>query len=158
VVLWFVGLTVLGMWAVFNDPAIDYRFVAAGALLPDVADVADPWALPFHSVVIVAAVLGLVMVATVRRRATRRLLLPVPIGMFGHLVLDGVFGVTEVFWWPLSSDGMNRVIPSLDRGLTLVVVQELVGLVALLWGWRKFGLADATRRRALVENGRLSPA
>ena len=36
--LWFAGLSFVMVWNVFRDPAIDYRLVMVGALLPDVVD------------------------------------------------------------------------------------------------------------------------
>ncbi len=45
-VLWFVGLSVALVWLVFQSPALDVRFVAAGALLPWLdALTGGPWVL-----------------------------------------------------------------------------------------------------------------
>ncbi len=33
-VLWFVATAVLAVFFVFDSPAVDHRFVAAGAVLP----------------------------------------------------------------------------------------------------------------------------
>jgi len=47
-------------------------------------------------------------------------------------------------------------LPSVSRGAWYVPL-ELAGAVALAWGWRRFGLADSTRRRAFLTTGRLRP-
>ena len=36
--LWFIGTAVVSVWYIFRDPRFDYRFLAVGAVLPDVID------------------------------------------------------------------------------------------------------------------------
>jgi hypothetical protein len=128
-ILWFAGGACLGVRLVFGDSRIDYRLVVVGALLPDL-----PLRLtPLHAVVFpVALMLGVMAVA--RRRLVQRRLLAVPIGVFMHLVLDGMWARAKTFWWPFLgwSVGGSR-LPSLDRPAWLLVVEEVAGLVALLW-------------------------
>jgi len=38
----------------------------------------------------------------------------------------------------------------------VVVLEELLGIVAAVWIWNRFGLRDPSRRRALVRRGRLA--
>jgi hypothetical protein len=99
--------------------------------------------------------LVIVMLATQRRRLVRRRWLGVPIGMFIHLVLDGAWANTDVFWWPLfgASFGHDR-LPELDRG-GLSIVMELVGAVALLHAWNRFGLREPAARRRFLHSGQL---
>src|SRR5690606_15569880 len=60
VVLWFVGPSILAVWAVFGSPAADYRLVALGSLVPLLeVPFGEPRAL--HSLTGAAAVLVLVM-------------------------------------------------------------------------------------------------
>jgi membrane-bound metal-dependent hydrolase YbcI (DUF457 family) len=154
--LWFVGLSFVMVWSVFRDPAIDYRLVAVGAVLPDVIDAPFGGARVMHSVTASAVLLGLVMIGTRHRRAARRRLLAVPIGTFLHLVLDFMWTQSRVFWWPfLGWAFTGHRLPSLDRPLAVVAAQELVGAAALVWWWRRFGLADPSRREAFVHTGRL---
>jgi hypothetical protein len=100
------------------------------------------------------------MLATIGRRAARRRWIFLPIGTFLHLALDGAFTVTQVFWWPFtgwSFDG--EPLPSIERGLgELNVLLEVVGLVALVWFYRRFGLGDPARRRQFVHTGQLDRA
>lgn len=154
--LWFVGGSLLIVWQVFRDPAIDHRLIVAGALLPDVVDL--PLSRPIaHTLVFSVALLVSVMLGTRGRRHARRRLLAVPIGTFVHLVLDGAWTHTAVFWWPFLGDRLPAVgLPSAARPLVVAVVLELAGLAALVWAWRRFGLADPARREAFVRRGRLA--
>jgi LexA-binding, inner membrane-associated putative hydrolase len=129
VILWFAGGACLAVLLVFGDSRIDYRLVVAGALLPDL-----PLRLtPLHSLLApVALMLAVMLVA--RRRLTQRRLLAVPIGMFMHLVLDGMWTRAHVFWWPLFGwSAAGGRLPSLDRPVWALAVEEAVGLAALLW-------------------------
>jgi hypothetical protein len=157
-VLWFAGFSWLIIWLVFRDPAFDYRFVLVGALLPDLLDAPFGGARVAHTLLASAIALVVVMLATQRRRRVRRSLLAVPIGTMLHLVLDGMWTVTELFWWPLFGGELgDRPLPSLDRGW-LLVAMEVAGGVALVWCWRRFGLTDPDRRRLLLTTGRLDRA
>ena len=124
--LWFVGGACLIVLLVFGDPRIDFRLVAVGSLLPDV----PLRVTPLHSVTAAVAVLVVVMLATRRGNPVRRRLLALPIGMLLHLVLDGVYSA-DAFW----PDGGR--LPSLERPVVVVVLQELMGAVALLWTWAR---------------------
>ena len=131
--LWFAGLSVALVWSVFRDPRLDYRLVLVGALLPDLVDGAFGGARVMHSVVASVVLLVAVMVATTGRRPLRRRLLAVPIGTFAHLVLDGAWIRTKVFWWPFFGTSFEGAgLPSFERPVVLLVLMEVAGLVALL--------------------------
>jgi hypothetical protein len=154
VFLWFAGGAFVLVWLVFRSPAVDYRLVIVGALLPLVE-------LPFgsprvlHSVTGAVAVLVLAMVATPRRRLVQRRLVAIPIGMFVHLLLDGVWTDTDAFWWPFSGVVWSDArLPELARGPVNVVL-ELAGAVALWWCWRSFRLFEPDRRRRFLRTGQL---
>jgi hypothetical protein len=155
--LWFVGVGVVLVWVVFQSPALDVRFVAAGALLPWLdAVTGGPFVL--HTLAGSVGLLALVMLATRSRRLLRRSLLGLPIGTFLHLVLDATWARNELFWWPFLGDGaFDGRLPELDRPLAVVLLLELVGVAALWWAVTAFGLDDPDRRRELVESGRLRP-
>ncbi len=153
--LWFVGGSALIVWNVFRDPAIDYRVLAAGSLLPDVLDVATGHRVA-HSITVSIAVLVVLMLGTIGRRPLRKRLLMLPIGMLLHLALDGVFQSTRTFWWPFG--GLSPVtghIPSFDRGVLLNVAFELAGALILRWFWKRFHLGDTEPRATLLATGRL---
>ncbi|MDP2292589.1 MAG: hypothetical protein Q8M22_15470 [Actinomycetota bacterium] len=154
--LWFLGTAVLTVHFVFTDPRFDYRLLLVGAVLPDLIDVPFGQARWAHSLTIAVAVLTLVMLVTAGRKPIRRLLLGLPIGMLLHLVWDGAFAATKVFWWPFIGSWGDNQVPSLERGW-LNLVMEVAGAAMLWWVWRTFGLAAPERRRQFVEHGTLTP-
>lgn len=153
-VLWFVGPSILLVWAVFRSPAADYRVVAAGALLPLVE---LPFGSPrlFHSLTGAAVLLAAVMVGARGQRLVQRRLLGLPIGMLMHLVLDGAWADTRGFWWPFLGASWSRSdLPELGRG-GFAIVLEVAGAAACWWGWRRFRLDEPDRRRLFVQTGRV---
>lgn len=155
--LWFAGLAFVLVWHVFRDTAIDYRLVMAGAVLPDVVDGVLGGARVLHTLSFGVVLLLAVMLVTQGRRVLRRQLLAVPIGVLLHLVLDGMWARTEVFWWPFFGWSFDDAgLPSAERAVALVVVQEVVGAVALWWAVGRWRLTEPDRRRVFVRTGRLS--
>jgi hypothetical protein len=138
--LWFVGTAFGAVWYVFRDPRFDYRLLAVGALLPEVIDLPSRQARWAHSVTAAVVVLMVVMLATAGRKPIRRLLLAIPIGMLLHLLVDGAFTATEVFWWPFSGGWGDVRLFALQRGWWNVPL-EIVGAGLLVWAWRRGPLA-----------------
>ncbi len=154
---WFVGTAVVSVWLVFHDPRFDYRFLIIGALAPDIIDGLFGGARVLHSVAGGVGLLVVVMLATIGRRPVRRRLLALPIGVLLHLVFDGAFTNTTVFWWPFSGGGFDDApLPSWDRG-TISIVLEVAGLAMCWWAVRVFGLTDRERRRQFWRTGVLEP-
>lgn len=152
--LWFVGPSILIVWAVFRSPAADYRYVALGSVLP-LLEV--PFGEPrlLHSLTGAALLLGVVMLGTRGHRLAQRRLLGVPIGVLLHLVLDGAWADTHAFWWPfLGASWSTSELPILGRGAVNVVF-ELAGAAACWWGWRRFRLAEPARRELFLRAGRV---
>ena len=152
--LWFVGPSILIVWAVFGSPAADYRLVALGSVLPLLE-------LPFgeprllHSVTGSAVVLVVVMVGARGRRLVQRQLLGIPIGMLLHLVLDGAWTDDHAFWWPfLGWSWSTSDLPELGRG-GLSVVLEVLGIAACAWAYRRFRLEEPERRAEFLRTGRI---
>lgn len=155
--LWFAGCSLVLVWQTFRDPAIDYRLVLAGALLPDAVDVFLGGPRYLHTLAFAVVALTAVMAGTRGRRGVRRRLLAVPIGLFLHLVLDAMWARTEVFWWPAFGLALpGDELPSLGRPAGVVVAQEVAGAVALAWWWGRFRLSEPERRRRFLGTGRLS--
>lgn len=152
-ILWHAGLALVIVWNVFRDPAIDHRLVVAGALLPDVVDLAAGRPAIGHTLAASAVALAAVMLSTRGRRRARRRLLALPIGMFLHLVLGGVWARPKVLWWPAFGAAFpdGRLFPPLG----LAVAAEVAGAWAIGWFIWRFGLVDAERRRAFLRSGRL---
>ena len=152
--LWFIGTAVVSVWYIFRDPRVDYRLLAVGSIVPDVIDLPGRHAHWAHSLTVAVGTLALVMLVTAGRKPIRRLLLAVPIGMLMHLVWDGAFASTKVFWWPFAGSWGNVRVPSLQRGW-LNVAFEAAGALLLAWMWRRCELADPQRRKALIHHGLL---
>lgn len=130
---WFLGLSFALVLIVFSSPALDYRLVMLGAVLPGAEGfIGGPWVL--HTLLGPVVVLTVVMLATQNRRLVRRQWLGLPIGLFMHLVLDASWANAGVFWWPflgvsdvLGGGEVNEFSRSLPVGLTL----EFVGIAVL---------------------------
>lgn len=130
---WFIGTAVASIWFIFRDPQFDYRYLIVGAVLPDVVELWFGKAGPLHSVVTSVVLLAVVMLATIGARPRRKRWLAGVIGVFMHLVFDGAFLNTRVFWWPFSGlDFSDATLPSVSRGWWNLPL-ELVGV--LLWMW-----------------------
>ena len=152
---WFIGTAVLAVGFVFRDPRFDYRLLMVGSVLP-LADGIFGGSRALHSITFTIVVLVVVMLATIGRRTLRRTLLGLPIGMFLHLVFDGAWNNTDVFWWPFTGWGFDDdPLPEFDRGV-LTVVLELAGIALCAWIWRANDLSDRTRRRTFLHDGQLT--
>lgn len=154
--LWFVATAVIAVLWVFDSPAVDYRAVTLGALLPLLETVTgSPWLL--HTLAGSVGLLTLTMVATTGRRILRRRLLGVPIGALLFLVASGSWTRTSLFWWPVAGAGTlgEGRPPELERPLGVIVALELAGLAGIAWLVRRFELSRPAHRRDLLRTGRL---
>ena len=134
---WFVGTAVAAVWYVFHDPKFAFRLVVAGALAPDVIEVFLGHAGPLHSVVTMVAIMAAVMLITYGRKKSRSKMLAVVIGMFLHLVFDGAFTNTKMFWWPLSGLQFgDYALPVFERGLINIPL-EIIGVLLIIWTRRQ---------------------
>jgi hypothetical protein len=155
VILWHAGLALAIVWNVFRDPALDHRLVVAGALLPDAVDLVSGRPAYAHTLLASVAVLIAVMLGTRGHRVVRRRLLALPIGMFLHLVLDGIWTRPALLWWPFFGLAIpsGRLVPPLG----LALIEELAGAWALGWFVWRFRLREPQRRREFLHRGRLAP-
>ena len=118
---WFIGTSVAAVWSVFRDPKFAYRWVIVGALVP------------MFSVVTVVGVLTAVMLLTIGKKSVRKNFLALTIGLFMHLVFDGAFLNTKMFWWPLAGLSLDGyAIPVIERGF-LNIPFEIAGVGLILW-------------------------
>ncbi len=154
-VLWYVAGSVFGVWNVFQSPGLDFRLVAAGALLPLVIDAPFGEMAAAHSLGGTVLLLAAVMAVTAGggRRLLRRRIIGLPIGAFCGLVLSGAWATKDVFWWPAFGTDLPGIplLPSVP----VLAAEEVLGLLAAGWVWRRFGLADPSRRSRFVRCGRL---
>ena len=155
--LWFIGTAILAVGFVFRDPRFDYRLLIIGSVLPALDGLF--WgARALHSITVSIALLAVLMLATSGRKPIRKMLLGVPIGMFLHLVFDGAWNNTDVFWWPFTGLSFgDDPFPITDRGLISVGL-EVVGSALCVWLWRTNGLGNAERRREFLRTGVLIAA
>ena len=156
-ILWYVAGSVLIVWSVFRSQGIDYRLVAAGAVLPLVVDAPMGRPAVGHTLLAAVVVLAAVMVATIGRpRLLRRRLLCVPIGMMCGLVLAGAWTNTHVLWWPTL--GASFPARPLFPAWGVVGLEEAAGLAAVIWMVDRFGLRHRATRETFVRTGRLAVA
>ena len=155
-ILWFAGVSFVFVWWVFRSPALDYRLVMLGAVLP-VGEFAFGGPRVLHALVAPVALMGILMLATQRRRLVRRRWIGVPIGMMMHLVLDGIWARPTSFWWPFLGVGFGSGgLPELGRPVAVTLLFELIGLGCLVWAWRAFDLSDPTTRDRFLRTGQLT--
>jgi hypothetical protein len=153
VLLWFLGLAFVIVWLIFKSPGVDYRMVAVGAVLP-LGDLLTGGVWLLHTLAASVTALLAVVVLTVRRRLARRRWLGLPIGMFLHLLLDGMWARTAVFWWPAFGwDALGGPSPESTRTAVQLVVLEAGGALALVWFAGRFRLLDPANRSRFLRTG-----
>lgn len=151
---WFIGTAVVTIGVIFRDPRFDYRLLIVGSVLP-IADGLFGGARALHSVTVSVGLLALLMIVTAGRKPIRKMLLGLPIGMILHLVFDGAWNNTEVFWWPFFGTSFDDApLPELDRGW-LSVPLEAIGVAICVWLWRRNRLGDSVRRARFLHDGQL---
>lgn len=154
--LWFVGTEIVAVWFVFRDPTFDYRLLIVGAVAPALIDAPFGGARVVHSLTFAVGLLAVLMVVTPGRKPIRKMLLGLPIGLLLHLVVDGAWRNTQVFWWPFGGLGYDDAPhPVWERGWWNVPL-ELIGLGLCWWIIRTAELADPDRRARFWRTGQLS--
>ena len=169
--LWHVGMTTLIARYVFRDPGMDLRWLAVGALLPDIIDkpiASILWNDVFrthrvfsHALLAPVLALALVMVSTRRSTAGRKAAIVVVLGWFVHLVLDGVWASPGGFLWPLFGFDFPPIAGSQFGTLLgdmlsnpLVWVGEAMGAAYLVYLWRA-RLSEPGDLRRFFRTGRI---
>ena len=74
---------------------------------------------------------------------------------FAHLVADGMWARTDSFWWPFFGRSLSGRLPALDHGVAVLVFEELVGGLLVVWCWQRFRLTDKRVRRQFLRTGHL---
>ena len=152
---WFIGTAVLAVWFVFRDPGFDFRLLVVGAVLPAIVDALFGGARVLHSVTFSIVLLAVLMIATRRGSAVRKMLLGVPIGTLLHLVFTGAWTTTEVFWWPFAGIGFDDAPhPIAERGWWNIPM-ELVGIGLCWWIVQRAELRRPDRRERFRSTGQL---
>jgi membrane-bound metal-dependent hydrolase YbcI (DUF457 family) len=147
---WHVGAsTFLFRW-IFRDPAVDLRFLAVGAVLPNLVDLPVALALGFpddahrlwgHALAVPIAFMVTLLVVT-RRGPTRKRWMALTVGVFLHLFLDQMWALPETLLWPFLGTGFSDMgVGSFDDLVASVDVWAILGEVAglaylaFVWGW-----------------------
>jgi membrane-bound metal-dependent hydrolase YbcI (DUF457 family) len=171
-ILWHLGGTIAIFRYVFRDPNVDLRFLALGALLPDLLDkplgtVIFPAVFNSSSQVIghtllFSIALMSVVLLTTRRGRVRRRWMALAVGALIHLLLDAMWTVQETFLWPAFGWEFPPGLPDYWSGLLerlladpWRILQEAVGLGYLIYLYRKARLSDQERRSELLHTGRV---
>ena len=157
---------------VFKDPGVDLRFLALGALLPDIVE----WAvgglvasggsasvrLAGHSLAFSVGLLVAALALTRRRGAARKRAVVVAVGVISHLVLDLAWIDPQLLFWPVLGPGLPAGIqtdwsgfPGSFLSAPLRIGFETVGLAYLWWLARKARLGDPRHRAGLWRSGKL---
>jgi membrane-bound metal-dependent hydrolase YbcI (DUF457 family) len=169
--LWHVGATTAFIRYAFRDPAMDLRYLAIGAIVPDLIDLPigiAMWSrfesprLVGHSLVF-GAVCMVVVLTTTRRGPARKRWMLFAVGILMHLFLDAMWRQPETLWWPFlgwSVDGTGFATYA-DYVVDLIRqpvmwVGEIIGLTYLLVLARRSRLNDAGQRTAFLRKGTVS--
>lgn len=170
---WHIGGAVFLFRTLFKDPDVDLRFLAAGAILPDVIDLpiglllqADQFRtgrVYGHTLLFSIGVLMVGMWTTRPRSRDRQRGMAVAVGVMFHLLLDWIWVTPELLLWPLSGWGFPTGIEGDWSGLPGSLLhnparpaQEVGGLAYLLWLGHRSGLSDPARRSRLWRTGTIT--
>jgi len=171
VILWHVGATVAFIRYAFRDDAMDLRFLALGALLPDLIDTPIGivgWSsfgavrLASHGILFGSLVMVAVLIFT-RRGPVRKRWMLLATGVLLHLLLDAMWNLPETLWWPFlgttfSATGFTTYGAYALDVLTNPVMWagEALGLLYLIALARRADLADPEARSMLWGTGVVS--
>ena len=152
--IWFLVTPPIIVALVFNTHRLDYRLISIAALVPSLS-----WIIPqlgfLNTLIFHALVLGIVMGATTNRRLVRRKWIGVPIGGMLRLIVDASWLEIDRLWWPVSSTSITDLSGSTYPIIPLGIFLDLLGLALCIWGWQRFGFADAKGRQEFARTGNL---
>jgi membrane-bound metal-dependent hydrolase YbcI (DUF457 family) len=150
---------------------MDLRFLALGAVLPDLIDLptAIVWwdafgsvRLAAHSITFGALVMVAVLVLT-RRGPLRKRWMLLAVGVLLHLALDAMWQAPETLWWPFLGTAFTPSgFPTYAEyvrdllGNPVLWAGEAVGLAYLVWLGRRVGIGDPEVRRSVLRTGVVS--
>jgi len=159
-ILWFAGVSFVFVWWVFRTPALDYRLVMLGSVLP-IGEFVFGGPRLLHTLLAPVALLTIIMLATQKRRLVRRRWIGIAIGLLMHLVLDGIWARKEVFWFPflgldIGSGADWTGLPEFGHSFGVSMLLELIGAACLVWAWRAFDFADPAKRSRFIRTGHLT--
>jgi membrane-bound metal-dependent hydrolase YbcI (DUF457 family) len=171
VIFWHVGATVAFIRYAFRDDAMDLRFLALGALLPDLIDAPIGivgWSsfgavrLASHGILFGSLVMVAVLIFT-RRGPVRKRWMLLATGVLLHLLLDAMWNLPETLWWPFLGTTFSATGFATYGAYALDILTdpvlwagEALGLLYLIVLARRADLADPEARSTLWRTGVVS--
>jgi inner membrane protein len=169
VIFWHLGLAAAITYVTLGRRRVDYRFVLAGAILPDAIDgllglfvfsgPSGRWIA--HSLLAVMAVFVVIVVAS---KGERRLaVFGLGVGWLLHLVCDGMWQAPRTFFWPAFGTDF-ATSPAEPYSWDLIIdpaahiwtwAGELAGIALLVWFFVAFRLGEKDRRARFLRDGLL---
>lgn len=160
-ILWHMGAAALIVYVTLGRRRIDYRWILAGAVVPDVVDLGGRRLA--HSILAVVAVAIVIVVST---RGERRLAwFGLAVGWLTHLVADGMWNSPRTFLWPAfgtrfaadSAEPYSWDLFADPAAHWTTWAGEVVGASILWWFWVAFELGRDGRFRRWLRDGYLRP-
>lgn len=169
--LWHLGTAAAIVYVTLGRRRVDYRFILAGAVLPDVVDgLLGLWFFDgpsgrwiAHSLLAVVAVaLAIILLL---RGSLRQSAFGIAVGWLLHLVMDGMWDAPRTFLWPAFGTAFaHRPAEPYSWDLFADPLAhlgtwgaEVAGLAILVWFWVAFGLGRDARFRLFLRDGYLRP-
>jgi inner membrane protein len=170
---WYLGIAALVVYVTLGRRRVDYRFVLAGAVLPDAVDgalCATLLACRGTGRGISHSLLGVIVVAVVvvvayRDREKRVSRFGLSVGWLVHLVADGMWQAPETFLWPAFGTAFAAT-PAEPYSWSVFTqpwdhvwlwAGEIAGLAVLAWFVAAFRLYKGARLREFLSDGYLRP-
>jgi hypothetical protein len=167
---WHIAATTAIARYTFRDERMDLRFLALGAIIPDLIDtpIGLIWfesvgtvRLAAHSLVFAGATMTAIVLAT-RRGRPRKQWMPIAIGVLIHLFLDAMWASPETLWWPTlgldftagGAAGVSGYLSDLFGDLR-VWMGEVLGIGYLAVLAKRANLAAPAARHTLYTTGRV---
>lgn len=162
-----VGIPILLAYEGLRWRALDLRWIAAGALLPDLLDKGVLWALGTGTGKAIghSLVFTLVLAAAAWRAggAARLVLASLALGTGSHLVLDAMWVEHDALLWPLLGWRFATYPYDPARALLallrdpVMIAGELAGAAALVWVFVRARLHRPGALATFAREGRLDP-
>ena len=165
---WHLGATTAFIRYAFRDPNMDLRFLALGAIAPDLIDLpigialwdrVEAVRLGAHSLAFAALVMAVVLILT-RRGPRRKRWMLFAVGVLAHLAFDAMWRLPETLWWPFlgtdfASTGFATYGEYVRDLLTdpVMWLGEVAGAAYLVWMARRIGIQDPSTRRTFLATG-----
>lgn len=170
-ILWHLGIAAALTYVTLGRRRIDYRFVLAGAAIPDAVDAllgvvwfdGSSGRFVAHSLLAPVAI-GIAILVALRGEA-RLAAFGLAVGWLLHLVADGMWSVPRTFLWPAFGSRFAAV-PAEPYSWALFTepsahvwtwAGEAAGAALLAWFWVAFRLGRDRRFARFLSDGRLRP-